>query len=221
MIQASYRSDYAGEFVVVETRWAGGKKQQQREWVPNPIENHHISGRSACIGTDSDYDKFDYTRLQRHRGGLLGSKKLQTYGTGTIAKKMRLDFAAESNEQELKNFIDTKYNKNNVIYTSAKNCLTFPENFYLVPYNPKLLDLATIVYLAAFDGHSEIFLLGYNKDSAVDVQEWYLQISKIIDAYSATRFYFVGESTNMYSEWLDHANAECMNYRQFISYCDV
>ena len=37
--QARYRQDYDGEFVIVETRWSAGKKEQKREWVPNPIEN--------------------------------------------------------------------------------------------------------------------------------------------------------------------------------------
>ena len=77
-MQARYRTDYAGEFVITETRWAGGRKNETREWIVNPIENHHISGRAACIGTDIDHWRFDYTRLARHRGGLLGSKKLQT-----------------------------------------------------------------------------------------------------------------------------------------------
>jgi hypothetical protein len=32
-----------------------------REWIPNPIENHHISGRAACIGSTTDIDAFDFT----------------------------------------------------------------------------------------------------------------------------------------------------------------
>ena len=77
-MEARYRTDYAGEFVILESKWAGGKKEETREWIPNPIENHHLSGRAAVIGSNIDKWQFDYTRLQRHRGGLLGSKKLQT-----------------------------------------------------------------------------------------------------------------------------------------------
>ena len=71
-----YRRDYAGEFVILNSTWSGGRKQQEREWIANPIENHHISGRAACIGDPFDQSQFDYTRLQKHRGGLLGSKKI-------------------------------------------------------------------------------------------------------------------------------------------------
>jgi hypothetical protein len=220
-MQARYRSDYAGEFVVLETRWSGGKKNQDREFVANPIENHHISGRAACIGSSTDLDQFNYTRLQRHRGGLLGSKKLQTYGTGNIATTMRLDFAVETQSGQLQELADCAYHENNIVYTTARNCVNNPGNFYLIPYNPRLLDLATIVYLAAFDGHKEIFLLGYNNDTQVDQVNWASQIVKVMNAYSGTKFYFVGEPTNMYAEWLNCVNAESMTYRNFIGYCDV
>ena len=86
MIREQYRSDYEGEFVITESKWSAGKKSQNREWVENPINNQHISGRAACIVGDVDKERFDYTRLQRHKGGLLSSKKLQTYGTGSITK---------------------------------------------------------------------------------------------------------------------------------------
>jgi hypothetical protein len=220
-MQARYRTDYAGEFVVLETRWSSNKKQQSREFVANPIENHHISGRAACIGSTTDRVRFDFRILQKHRGGLLGSKKLQNYGTGQIAEEMRLDFAVETQVDKLQQMIDNKYCDNNIVYTSARNCITSPGNFYLIPYNPKFLDLVTTIYLAAFDGHKEIFLLGYNRDTPVDRSDWYLQIQTILNAYTGTKFYFVGESTNMYSEWLECANAETMTYREFISYCDV
>lgn len=221
MIEARYRSDYAGEFVVTETRWSGGKKQQTREFVPNPIENHHISGRAACIGHDCDRHKFDFAKLVRHRGGLLGSKKLQTYGVGHIAKFMRLDFVVETNPDQLDNLVDSGYNNDNIVYTSSKNCLNRPGLFYLIPYNPHLLDLVALAYLACFDGHQEIFLLGYNRDTPIETQSWQMAFVDLITAYPGVRFYFVGEPTNMFSEWLDMPNAEAMTYRNFISYCDV
>lgn len=220
-MQARYRSEYAGEFVVLETRWSNGRKQQAREFVANPIENHHISGRAACIGSHTDQHRFDHTVLQRHRGGLLGSKKLQTYGCADIANDMRLDFCVATAPDHIQSLMHENYHDQNIVYTTARNCINNPGLFYLIPYNPQLLDLATIIYLAAFDGHQEIFLLGYNKDTPVDRQDWYLQIFQTVKTYSTTKFYFVGESTNMYPEWLDLPNSQSMTHREFISYCDV
>ena len=220
-MQARYRTDYAGEFVVTETRWSGGRKTQTREFVANPIENHHISGRAVCIGSDFDAYQFDYTRLQRHRGGLLGSKKLQTYGTGDIALTMRLDFAVETRAPQLANLKESGYTEKNIVYTTARQCIAMPGEFYLIPLAPRLLDIATLPYLAAFDGHQEIFLLGYNQETLVENDMWNQQVRNVVDAYPEVKFYFVGEPTNMYDSWLEPANTQAMTYRDFIGYCDV
>jgi len=217
---ARYRSEYPGEFVILETRWSGGRKHETREWIPNPIENQHISGRAACIGTAEDRWRFDYTRLARHRGGLLSSKKLQTYGVGSIALEMRLDFVVETDSRPLSQIKQSTYNQDNVVYTTARNCIANPGDFYLIPNKPRILDMATIIYLAAFDGHKEIFLLGYTQDLSPGRDTWITDISQIFTTYPVD-FYLVGEPTNMPAAWLDCANVRTTNYHDWVSYCDV
>ena len=220
-MDARYRQDYAGEFVILETRWTKGKKVERREWIENPIQNQHISGRAVCIGSNFDKTQFDYTRLQRHRGGLLGSKKVQTYGVGDITKEMRLDFALESDKEKLNQILATKYQENNIVYTTPKNCIIYPGEFYLIPQTPRLLDVALLLYLAAFDGHQEIFLLGYNRETPVQSQTWTSQIREVMDAYAGIKFYLIGEKTNMPDIWMEATNSIDMTYRDFVGYCDV
>jgi len=220
-MQARYRADYAGEFVILNSTWAGGKKTETREWIPNPIENHHLSGRAACIGSDLDRWQFDYTRLERHRGGLLGSKKLQTYGPGPITQEMRLDFAVETHTDNLNKILETGYQKNNIVYTTSQNCISSPGEFYLIPYKPRLIDMALALYLAAFDGHQEIFMLGYTDETNGDSLNWQSQIADLFLTYPGVKFYLVGEHTRMPDEWVDCHNTQIMTYREFISYCDV
>ena len=220
-MQARYRADYPGEFVVIESRWISGKKEEKREWIPNPIENQHISGRAACIGSTFDQGTFNYTMLQRHRGGLLGSKKLQTYGVGEIAQQMRLDFTVETDTTNLNSILNTKYQETNTVYTTPRNCIAYPGEFYLIPQNPHLLDIAQILYLAAFDGHREIFMLGYNHETVVEHPTWSNQCRTVMDAYPGVVFYMVGESTNMPEVWMEASNGRNLTYREFISYCDV
>lgn len=220
-MQARYRTDYPGEFVILETKWSGGKKSEQREWIPNSITNQHISGRAACIGSTIDQTHFDYTRLQRHRGGLLGSKKLQTYGTGEIAQQMRLDFAVETNHNKLLEILESNYQTSNIVYTSPRYCIAHPGEFYLIPLRPRIVDLVTLIYLAAFDGHKEIFMLGYTDETDGGNNGWIQQITGIFTAYTGTKFYLVGESTRMPNEWLECPNTQRMTYRDFIGYCDV
>jgi hypothetical protein len=220
-MQARYRSDYPGEFVVLNTIWSGGKKEQQREWVANAIENQHISGRAACIGSTHTREEFDYTRLQRHRGGLLGSKKVQTYGAGDVAHEMRLDFVVEKSPEQLPWFIETKYTENHVVYTTARNCVANPGEFYLVPHNPSMLNMTTAVYLAAFDGHSEIFLLGYNNDHPEQKDRWVTQLLAVIRAYPGVKFFLVGEPTNNPPDLLNCSNVQAMSYLDWYGYADI
>jgi hypothetical protein len=221
MITARYRKDYEGEFIITQSVWSGGKKRQKREWVANPIENQHISGRAVCIGSNHDSAYFDHTRLQHHRGGLLGSKKLQTYGLGSITNQMRLDFAVETSDDTLKELINTHYYQNNIVYTTPKNCLKYPGVFYLMPYNPVLVQHALLLYLAAFDGHSEIFLIGYNQHINAGNTAWAAHVEEVIKAYTATKFIVVGAKHHTVESWLEYSNVEQMEFRQFISYCDV
>lgn len=221
MITERYRKDYLGEFVITGATWSGGKKRIQREWVANPIENHHISGRAACIGTDFDKTEFDYRILQNHRGGLLGTKKLQTYGVGEAALEMRLDFAVEKDHDVLHRLIESGYYKQNTIYTSPKFCFEYPGVFYNIPYNPVMLDICVLPYLAAFDGHQEVFLIGYNKNSDIGQSSWASQIKQIMDVYPATKFFYVGAETGMPDEWKNNSNVEHQTYRQFVCYADI
>ena len=219
-MQARYRSDYPGEFVILESKWSGGKKSETREWIPNPIENQHISGRAACIGSQVDRYLFDYTRLSRHRGGLLSSKKLQTYGVGSVALEMRLDFTVETNATQVIEIHKAGLQEDSVVYTTSRNCIKNPGEFYIIPQRPQIVDMATIIYLAAFDGHQEVFLLGYHKDTVGNRNTWIDEITSVFNAYPID-FYLVGEPTFMHDQWLDCSNVRTMKYLDWISYCDI
>ena len=221
MIQERYRADYEGEFVITESRWSGGKKTQNREWVANPIDNQHISGRAACIGSTIDRATFDYARLQRHKGGLLSSKKLQTYGTGTIAKEMRLNFAVEIDKKIINELVESDYIANNIVYGSTRTCLMHPGEFYLIPYNTLMAIEALVLWLAAFDGHKEIYALGYNNDTVGTQSEWLAHVNGVLLTYPSIRFTFIGEESNIPTLWRKNANVACLNYRSFLSYCDI
>jgi hypothetical protein len=221
MIQARYRSDYDGEFVILESRWKNGAKEQVREWIPNSIENHHISGRAAIIGSNSDLEMFDYRKLQKHKGGLLGKKRLQTYGSGSLWTDMKFDFFVTNNHYELDNIQKNGYPVENIVYTNAKNCIKYPGQFYLVPFNPIENSSAIAVYLAAFDGHNEVFLLGYNKDMPMLNDTRVEEINQIFQSYSTTNFILAGVASNMPDKWRNNHNVKCIKYKEFISYCDV
>ncbi len=221
MIQTRYRDSYDGEFVVVNTNVRFGIKEQRREWMPNPITNQHISGRAAVISGSLDRKKINPLLLQRHRGGLLGKHKLQTYGSGRAYEDLRLDFYCGTNRPDLVKIVSSKYHSSSIVYTTMRFCQTWPESFFLIPYQPQLDDLAAAAYLAAFDGHQEIFLLGYDKDTEAATRDWQQDVAEVIRAYGTHQFVFVGVEANMPDVWRDLANTDYWNYRRFVTYCDI
>ena len=221
MIQALYRRDYDGEFVVVETKFTDGQNSQTREWIPNVIENHHISGRAAVIGSRTLSHRFQYQRLQRHRGGLLGKKRLQTYGTGDLWRDMKFDFFACADRSQLSDMIQQGYDQHCTVFSTARGCIDNPGRFYLIPYLPQIDALAMPLYLAAFDGHSEIFMLGYCLETPSGSRTWISDIDSVIAAYNGTAFILVGVEANMPESWRSHSNVRSMTTREFVSYCDV
>jgi hypothetical protein len=117
--------------------------------------------------------------------------------------------------------MDSHYYQDNVVYTTPRNCLKYPGVFYLTPYNPVLIKHALLLYLAAFDGHKEIFLLGYNQYTDAGNLAWTAHVEQVIKAYATTKFVVVGARHHTVESWLEHPNVEQMTYREFISYCDV
>ena len=221
MIQARYRQDYDGEFVILRTEIVGGVKQEVRDWVPNPIENYHISQRAAVIGSSVDRGLFDFTRLQRHRGGLLGKKKLQTYGTGNLWRDMRFDFFVSTDGTVLNELTESSYDQTSTVYTNARHIVEKPGRFYLIPFRPMLDNLATNIYVAAFDGHQEIFLLGYTNETVAQTRYWQRDVDLVLKTYSNVKFKIIGVESNIPDLWKVHTNVECWNYRKFVTYCDV
>jgi len=220
-MDARYRKDYFGEFVIIESKWSQGKKEEKRVWIDNPITNEHLSGMAACICSDIDYKSFNYRILESHNGGLLASRTLQTYGTAKTAHHMTLDFSVDTDLTNLVPLVENKYVESNIVYTTARNCITKPGEFYLIPMNPHLCTEALPLYLAAFDGHKEIYMLGYTSETPITRRDSVLHIAEVIKAYSGTTFIMVGNKDNMPEEWLSLPNTENFTYRHFISFCDV
>jgi hypothetical protein len=221
MITQRYRRDYDGEFVVASTNIQGGVKLQQREWIPNKIQNMHVSGRAAVIGSTNTRHRLDYTVLQHHHGGLMGRNKLQTYGCSNVWKDMRLDFYVSTDPRDINLVHKANYDKNTTVYTTSRQCIRYPESFFLVPYQPQLEDLVTAVYLAAFDQHQEIFLIGYNNDTAPTNTAYIDQMQEIFKVYNSIKFVLVGVAGNMPDMWRRRPNVRVLTYNEFKTYADV
>ena len=223
MITARFREHYDGEFIITGTTYKGGMKIQKREFVPNSISNQHISGRAAVIGQDETARADVIRLLENHRGGLLGQKKLQTYGCDGVWRKIRCDFYVETSVKELADMVDKNYTTNTVVYSSTRNCLRFLEQLYPVPYAVRLAPGARAAYIAAFDGHQEVFIVGVdgiNPHCVIDTQST-ADMPHVFSAYPGVKFYLVTDGAPPPDSWRNFANVDTWDYRRFITYCDV
>jgi len=224
MIQERYRKDYDGEFVIIQTIIKNGQKLQEREWIPNPISNNHISARAAVIGAGTSRERFPIIKLQGHKGGLLGKKRLQIYGSEGCWRELQCDFYVDTVSNDLSDIIYSDYNNRVAVYTNAKKCMAYPGKFYMIPYNVNLIsDAALAMYVAAFDGHKEIYCIGVDGlDSKGSVsRKAVAHIGSVIKAYPKTKFIFVNNTSNLYPLWRQCSNYQHMSYKKFVTNCDV
>ena len=220
-MKTAYRKDYPGEFIILNTRIVNGVKEQKREWVENPIENQHISDRALVVGSNYDLVTFDYTRLENHKGGLQGRKRLQTYGTEKSWRGMRLDFYVSTDEEELTDINESNYFETTSVYSSTRLVLLNPGKYFLIPHSVSMYDPALAIYLAAFDGHNEVFLIGYGNDTPFVGVNWINQVRDVMASYATTQFILVGPEGTIPDACRNLQNVRTMEYRYFISYCDV
>lgn len=234
MIQERYRRDYVGEFVITNTTIRNGQKIQSREWRDNTILDQWITGCAAVIVGNDDRDRFNHTVLEHHRGGLRGTKRLQTYGTLDVWRDMRLDYYATTQAHQLHDISQHEYYQSNqffsryvpyteitAVFTTSSLSSRYPGRCHLVPHTPILANAAMPLYLAAFDGNTEIYMLGYSKEFASPDQNWISDIEQIMDVYPGCQFFLIGTETNQPDVWRKKKNVRCLTHREFITRCDV
>lgn len=218
---ARFRRDYDGEFIVTEVKVVNNSTEQKREWIPNSVTNHHVSPRAVVVGGHDIFNRFDFRKLKTNKGGLLAKKALQTYGTSSLWQDMPFHFFVTTQPDQAKSMIESGYTQDNIVFTTSKICVDNPGHFYPVPYLPVMDQLALAVYLAAFDEHTEVFLINYNIETLAGTANWIDDVNTVIRVYDTVKFILVGTEAAMPRAWRNNHNCSVMSIRDFISHCDV
>ena len=234
-VAKSYRKDYTGEDIIVERKKEGTHWYETVETVPNAVTNNQISNRAVVIGNSPTRLEFNLQNLKKS-SGLLGADTLQTYGCNALYRDFTPDFLVASGNDVVKEIAGSEYVKNNIVYTNALHLLEYPNKFYLIPYNPYADAGTTAAYIAAFDGHKKIYLLGFDEqdsenynfnvyastngydtiDSEISSDKWVTNRVELFNLYDDVDFIWAtpyGRST------VPESHKSCVNFRQ-ISYRD-
>lgn len=164
MLQLSrkYRRGYTGEDIIVERKHEGQKWWDVTESVANAVTNNQISNRAVIIGNSPGRLDFDLNNLKKS-SGLLGAKTLQTYGCNALYRDFATDFlVATGNNGIIEEIANSSYASDHIVYTNSIHLLEHPGKFYLIPYDPYADAGTTAAYIAAFDGHKKIYMLGFD-----------------------------------------------------------
>jgi hypothetical protein len=239
-----YRSDYQGEFVVHLTNKVKGQVEEKREWVPNTINKRH-NGVAVVFGNGVSRlrNPVHFDLFRHHRGGLHAAKKMTTYGCNAFYRDATPHVLIVNHPVVAKEVYNSGFANENIVVTNTKNVLRYPDKFHLIPFDPHFCAGATALYMAAFDGHNQVYFLGFDGHEGVDYNNnvyagtngyaartahmssevWDANVKEVFDAYNNIEFIRVmpEESMPIPESWKYAANFRQIAWRQFVSEVDL
>lgn len=224
-IEQKFRATYEGEDIVTLLEFTGGSSERTTEYVANSVFNNYLTTQAVVIGNGTSSGMKNGTLLRKiknHRGGLLASNKLQTYGTNETWRSIDCDFLVAISDDNVKPIIDSGYADNNIVYTNADMVLKYPGKMYLTPQDPPWNAGAIAAYLAAFDGHSKVFLLGFETEPE-EKPFWVKSAKTVFETYPDTEFVYITEEPdgNFAKEWEELDNVRHIGIWDFIKEADI
>ena len=237
-----YRKDYSGEWVIARKNISAGNMWEDKEWVPNTISNTN-TGFACVIGNGTSRKDFDLRPVINHQGGHLGKSKLETYGCNALYRNYAPDFLIVTSREIAKEISVTDYAKNNLVLTRSQQVRQYPNMFHLIPYDTFTDAGTTALRVACFDGHSKIYLLGFDGQhdptknnniyagtpgyqsatDFVDSTNWINHTAEVINTYSNVDFVRVMRHADypLPEAWKYCTNLRTISFRDFVIEADL
>jgi len=241
-LNKKYRRGYISEDIIVERKLEGGVWQTTTETVPSRVTNRQISDIAVVVGNGINRLGFNLSGLKKP-SGLLGAGTVQTYGCNALHRDFAPDFlVAVGNNGIVDEIADCGYTNDHIVYSTAIHLLEFPGKFYLIPHDVYADAGTTAAYIAAFDEHKKIYLVGFDgqepdwnnnvyagtagydpKDMHIDHSEWILNQKQLFDVYDDVDWVWVTpHGTNLIPKILKPClNFRQIDFRQLILECDL
>lgn len=242
-INKLYRKDYTGQQVITDMKHENGSWEHVYEWVSNDVFNNHISNQAIVIGNGPTRLQLKLDLIKNHKGGLLSRDRLQSYGCNALYRDFAPDFLVAIGKDIVKEIYESDYPDNNVVYTNGINILDYPGKFHIIPQDPGWNSGSIATYLACFDGHKKVFLVGfdgqdtpgYNSNVYADTagyasarsnssDEFFnLAMLEVFTTYSDVEFVRVMISRNapMPEDWKFCKNVRQISYEDFRTEADL
>jgi hypothetical protein len=222
-IKKLYRSNYQGESIVVNLNHVGNEWNTELEWVPNAVYNNKTTSQAVVIGNGDTRKQFDLNLIKNHRGGLLAKNKLQSYGANSLYKEYEPDFLVAVGDSNIEEIAESGYTDKHIVYANAPALLEYPKKFYLIPQDPTWNAGSLATYMACFDGHKKVFLLGFDTDVEQTNAFYAKTLAHVMEMYNDVEFIRVMPTVGwaIPDEWAGLTNFRQLDFRGFSLEADI
>ena len=238
-----YRASYAGENVITQLTYKNNEWEPTTEHVPNSVFNTFTTGQAIVIGNGESRLQFDLSHIAAHKGGILAANKLQSYGCNALYRDFIPDFLVTVGDEIVEEIAESGFTNDHIVYALGENVIKYPGKFYLVPQNVSYDAGSLAIYLACFDGHKKVFLMGFDgyhgvgptnnvyKDtngypaSSVQQDETFLNLAlkSVMTTYPEVEFISVMPTTKWYAADVFNSltNFRQIDFRDFVLEADI
>jgi hypothetical protein len=252
-LQKLYRKDITTETVNLVGLYTKDSWRYQTEDIEIP-QFQTLSNKAVVIGNGVTANQFDLTKILPYRQitpwgqatdwiDKRSRRSFFTYGCNAIYRNFKLDFIACTGDGIIKEIAETGLDKPGMIYTNTKYLEQYPGEFNFLPQNPDFNSGAMAAYMAAFDGHQKIFMLGFDGidtannnynmfagtsnypalDFPINEDYWVRSLKTVMSVYSDTEFIRVCSTKKFRTPdaWKDCLNFRQIDFRQFVFEADI
>jgi hypothetical protein len=233
-IRKIFRANYHGEDVHSSATYSEGEWNYNKEFVAKTVHNQRFMQKAIVIGNGTSRLGFDLD--------LLKGRNVQTYGCNALYRDYTPDFLVVVGSKIAHEVRQSQFVKSNVVYSTHENIVSYPGIFHVIPQNPGWNAGAIAAYLACFDGHTKIYLLGHDgldtvghynnvyKDTNaytdyenITDKFWALAMTHVFRTYPLVDFVLVNSTGRGYMpvEWQSHTNLRRIDFRDLVLECDL
>lgn len=244
------RSNYVGEDVIVDRVYKNSKWNPTTEFVSKSFSSGPLSNHALVIGNGTSRLQFNLKKILEHRVGNFDSwapakqaRKFFTYGCNALFREYRTDFLIATGDNIIKEIAESGICDRQVVYANNTSLVEYPGKFHLIPQNLPFNSGALAAYMAAFDGHKKVFLMGFDGNdtpnynynvyagttnypelrTTVLEDYWILSLLSVMTAYNDVEFVRVAPTSSFRTPepWKYCLNFRTIDFRQFASEADV
>lgn len=162
MINKLYRTNYGGELIVNSSTYSNGKWEFDKEFVYSIMSPQQFGKSALVIGNGISRSKFDLSYIKNHKNGSIAAGALKTYGCNALYRDYTPHFLVAVGKEITQEIVESRYTEQNIVYAPTVSHVAHPHKFYRIPQDPNWHAGAIAAYMACFDGHSKVYLLGFD-----------------------------------------------------------